>query len=114
MASAVCRMATVDKYMNVIELTNVPYESYITDKLFVTLTNVFSTKLMIGARDSDKMPIKLKKNYNQITTASLVRTFSNSLPNEANDLYILDMDPQRRTLMFDILNNNYNCFEFKK
>jgi hypothetical protein len=69
---------------------------------------------MIGARDSEKIPIKLKKNYNQITSATLERTFSNSLPNEANDLYLLDMEPHRRTLKFDNLNKNYNCFEFKK
>jgi hypothetical protein len=115
MASAVCRMPSIDKYMNTIDLkaNKQRDESFVKQKVFVTLTNVFSTKLMIGARDAEKMPIKLKKNYNQITSATLVRTFSNSSPNDADDLYLLDMEPHRRTLKFDNLNENYYCFEFK-
>jgi hypothetical protein len=110
MASAVCRISTIDKYMNIIDLSS-PTESYVKQKRFVVLTNVFSTKIMVGARDNIKMPIKLKKNYGQITSKSTERKFSDCLPTEVMDLYLLDMQPQRRTLQFDKLNKNYNSFE---
>jgi hypothetical protein len=112
MASAVCRISTIDKYMNIIDLSS-STESFVKEKRFVVLTNVFSTKILVGARDSIKMPIKLKKNYNQINSKSTERKFSQCLPTEANDLYLLDMQPHRRTLQFDKLNKNYNYFEYK-
>jgi hypothetical protein len=128
MASAVCRTPKIDKYMNTIDLST-PSASYIKEKIFVVLTNVFSTKIMVGARDRkkhttqvngkittkiEKLPIKLKKNYNQINTKSTDRRFSNILPCDAHDLYLLDMQPHRRTLKYDKLNKNYNLFEYKK
>jgi hypothetical protein len=111
MASAVCRLPQVDKYMDTIDVTSA---SYVKQVQFVVLTNVFSTKVLIGARDSKKVPIKLKKNYGQITTKSTVRVFSNSLPSEATDLYLLDLNPNRKSLVFDKLNENYNEFEYKR
>jgi hypothetical protein len=60
MASAICRIPKNVKYLDTIELSS-PTESYVKEKLFVVLTNVFSSKLMVGARDSIGMPIKLKK-----------------------------------------------------
>ena len=111
MASAVCRFSQVDKYMDTIDIKSA---SYVKEVQFVVLTNVFSTKVLIGARDSDKIPIKLKKNYGQIMTQSTVRVFSNSLPSEATDLYLLDLNPNRKSLVFDKLNENYNEFEYKR
>jgi hypothetical protein len=110
MASAVCRTYEVDKYLNTVSISS--NESILNQKLFVCLTNVVSTKLMIGGRDFNKMPIKLKKNYKTFSEAA-VRKFSECGPKEAHDLYILEMSPHRKSLVFDKENKNYNKMENK-
>jgi hypothetical protein len=112
MASSVCRHFTIDCYMNTINISTAN-ESFFS-KPFVVLTNVFSTKLLIGARDIEKKPINVKKNYNLITGDTTTRTFSTCSLSEAADLYVLDLDPQRKSIKFDRLNKNYNIFEMKK
>jgi hypothetical protein len=113
LASAVCRFSELDKYMNTVIISTLE-ESFVLNQPFVVLTNVFSTKILVGGRDNVKLPFKLKKNYNQINCGTMNRRFSINSPTDANDLYFLDLDPHRRTVKFDVLNRNYNKFEYKK
>jgi hypothetical protein len=50
LASAVCRFADIDKYMNIICIST-NQESFVLRQPFVALTNVFSIKLLVGGRD---------------------------------------------------------------
>ena len=113
LASAVCRFSELDKYMNTV-IISTHEESFVLNQPFVVLTNVFSTKILVGGRDNVKLPFKLKKNYNQINCGTMNRRFSIYSPTDAIDLYFLDLDPHRRTVKFDVLNRNYNKFEYKK
>jgi hypothetical protein len=113
LASAVCRFADIDKYMNIIDIST-NQESFVLRQPFVALTNVFSTKLLVGGRDIFKMPIKLKKRYHEMSTGTMVRKFSNKNPTDACDLYFLDLEPYRRTVKFDALNRTYYRFEYAK
>ena len=112
MASTVCRFSTLDNYLDTINLSK-DNESFLSNP-FVILTNVYSTKLLIGARDGMKNPIMIKQNYNLNSGETTIRTFSKCRPNEAEDLFILDLDPQRSSVKFDHRNKNYNIFESKK
>jgi hypothetical protein len=111
-ASAVCRFSNTDDYMSTIDIST-NEESYVLRQPFVALTNVFSTKLLVGARDIFKVPIKLKKNYNLINSETMKRTISDKNPRDANDLYLLDLQPYRKTVKFDSRNFNYHKFEYK-
>jgi hypothetical protein len=48
-----------------------------------------------------------------MTSESTVRKFSIFAPQEVNDLYILDLTPERKSIFYDKRNKNYNTFEFK-
>jgi hypothetical protein len=58
MASCVCRTAKKDEFMNTVEAD---HSSIVEDNIFVALTNVFSTRLLVGGRDIEGLPINLRK-----------------------------------------------------
>jgi hypothetical protein len=113
-ASAVCRFSDTDDYMSTTIDISTNEESYVLRQPFVALTNVFATKVLVGARDILKIPIKLKKNYNLIYSETMKRLISDKNPSDAKDLYLLDLQPYRRTVKFDERNFNYHKFEYKK
>jgi hypothetical protein len=112
MASAVCRKATMDCYMQTIDILSSLNASFLSQKRFVTLTNVYSTKILVGGRDNLKMPIQLKINYSDSQHETTTRNFSNCQPNEVSDLILLDLHPERQSVQYDNLNNCYYRFEF--
>jgi hypothetical protein len=107
MASAVCRKATMDCYMQTIDILNSDNASFLSQKRFVTLTNVYSTKILVGGRDNLKMPIQLRINYSDSHHVTTIRNFSNCQPNEVADLILLDLHPERQSVEYDNLNNYY-------
>jgi hypothetical protein len=111
LASAVCRFSEVDQYMDTV-IVSTHEESFVLDQPFVSLTNVYSTKILVGGRDCLKFPFKLKKKYGQMS-GTMNRMYSGKNPSEVDDLYFLDLEPFRKTIKFDILNYNYHKFEYK-
>jgi hypothetical protein len=109
MASAVCRLPTQQNYLQIIGMNSL----FLPKKVFVTLTNVCSTKLLIGAVDQIFMPISLKAHYSQVNNQSCRRTFSEFKQDEIAYLYFLDLHPERQSVQYDNLNNSYYRFEYK-
>jgi hypothetical protein len=113
MASAVCRKSTIsDCYLQTVDILTSLNSSYLPHKRFVTLSNVYSTKILIGGRDSLKLPIQLTVNYDDSQHTTTRRIFSKCQPNEVADLYLLDMHPQRESVKYDNMNSSYYRFEF--
>jgi hypothetical protein len=110
MASAVFRKSTKDNYLQTVSICN-NNESFVSSKRFVVLTNVVSTKLLIGARDATNLPIRIKKNFNKTLSDSTDRIYSKMPITDAKDLFLLDLQPQRKILKYDFRNKNYYTFE---
>jgi hypothetical protein len=112
MASATCRETLYDYYIDIVKTDNSSYEQ----KRFVSLTNVFSTRILVGARDNQKKPIAIKNDFNQQNSevANRQKYLSKEPLSKATDLYFLDLDPQRKTVHYDKYNKNYYLSESNK
>jgi len=109
MASAICRKTKLNKYIQILDVSTIS-ESFLNSKRFVCLTNVASSKILVGARDVSKKPIKLKKNYNLGLSESTNR--EKFFGSDISDLYFLDLHPHRDNIVFDELNLSYYKFEY--
>ena len=112
MASAVCRNSKKNKYIETLDVTT-NSESFVKNKRFVCLTNVVSTKVLIGARDLSKRPITLKKNYNLLCMSESTNR-EEFFWSQISDLYFLDMHPHRKVIEFDESNLSYYKFEYNQ
>jgi hypothetical protein len=78
------------------------------DILFVPITNMFSTAVMVCGFDAHNMPI----NTNSKHITVLNRPYLSELtPNNVSTLCLIDLHPERRKIEFDITaynNNEYN------
>ena len=111
MASAVCRSSKLNKYIQTLDIIT-KSESFVNNKRFVCLSNVVSTKILVGARDVSKKPMKLKKNYNLVLGESTNR--EQFFGSEISELYFLDLHPHRKNIQFDELNLSYYKFEYNE
>jgi len=109
MASATCRETLYDHYIDTVKTDKSSYEQ----KRFVSLTNVCSTRILVGARDNQKQPIAINNDFNQQNSeaANRQKYLSKELLSKAADLYFLDLDPQRKTVHYDKFNQNYYLSE---
>ena len=106
MASATCRKTLIDHYIDIVKTDSSSYDN---KKRFVSLTNVFSTRILVGARDNQKKPIAINNDFNQQNSeaANRQKYLSKEPLSKATDLYFLDLDPHRKTVHYDKFNKNY-------
>jgi hypothetical protein len=112
MASAVCRLARIENYMQLVDVNCSPNESYIPNKRFVALTNVYSTKLLVGGRDEHGLPYQIHTKFDYAKHTTTMREFSDGETIDVKYLYLLDLHPHQESVKYDRLNNSYYRFEF--
>ena len=105
MAAVTCRKPSIDHYIDVIKTDNSSYDP----TRFVVLTNVCSTRILIGARDNEKKPMCIKNDFNQQNSETTNRAeyLSKQPKDKVADLFILELDPHRKSVVYDKLNKNY-------